>query len=62
MRLTAPEAWRCMTDPLLRAILRLKFEPIEPLGAWFAGRLAKLVNAEGSKLSADVVVPVPLHG
>jgi competence protein ComFC len=46
---------------LVQAILLLKFEQIEPLGAWFAGRLAELVNAEGSKLSADVVVPVPLH-
>jgi len=46
---------------LVQAILLLKFEQIEPLGAWFAGRLAELVNAEGSKLLADVVVPVPLH-
>ena len=38
----------------------LKFEQIEPLGAWFAERLAEAVSAEGKKLSADVVVPVPL--
>jgi len=44
-----------------RAILLLKFEQIEPLGAWFAERLAELVNAEGDALTADVVVPVPLH-
>src|SRR5260370_22314921 len=44
-----------------RAILLLKFEQIEPLGAWFAERLAELVNAEGAALTADVVVPVPLH-
>ena len=45
----------------MRAILLLKFEEIEPLGAWFAKRLAELVNAEGAALTADVVVPVPLH-
>jgi predicted amidophosphoribosyltransferase len=44
-----------------RAILLLKFEQIEPLGAWFAERLAGVVNAEGAKLESDVVVLVPLH-
>lgn len=47
--------------PLVRAILLLKFEQIEPLGAWFAKRLTELVDNEGDKLAADVVVPVPLH-
>ena len=46
---------------VVRAILLLKFEQIEPLGAWFAERLAELVKAEGDALAADVVVPVPLH-
>ncbi len=46
---------------VVRAILLLKFEQIEPLGAWFAERLAELVNAEGAAQTADVVVPVPLH-
>jgi len=46
---------------LVRAILLLKFEQIEPLGAWFAQRLAELVNTDGEKFAADVVVPVPLH-
>jgi competence protein ComFC len=45
--------------PLVRAILLLKFERMEPLGAWFAERLAGVVKVEG--LVADVVVPVPLH-
>jgi competence protein ComFC len=44
---------------LVRAILLLKFERMEPLGVWFAERLAGVVKAEG--LDADVVVPVPLH-
>jgi ComF family protein len=48
-------------DALVRAILLLKFEQIEPLGAWFAERLAELVKAEGEAMAGDVVVPVPLH-
>jgi predicted amidophosphoribosyltransferase len=46
---------------VVRAILLLKFEQIEPLGMWFAERLAEVVDAEGANLAADVVVPVPLH-
>jgi ComF family protein len=48
-------------EAVVRAILLLKFEQIEPLGAWFAEQLAELVTAEGDRLEADVVVPVPLH-
>jgi len=44
---------------LVRAILLLKFERMEPLGEWFSERLAELVKREA--LAADVVVPVPLH-
>lgn len=46
---------------LVRAILLLKFERIEPLGAWFAKRLATVVEGEDDALAADLVVPVPLH-
>jgi predicted amidophosphoribosyltransferase len=46
---------------LVRAILLLKFEQIEPLAAWFAARLAELVASEPAMLAADVLVPVPLH-
>ncbi|HKV62885.1 MAG TPA: ComF family protein [Candidatus Acidoferrum sp.] len=46
---------------MVRAILLLKFEQIEPLGTWFAERLAELVKTEPDALAADVVVPVPLH-
>jgi len=46
---------------LVQAILLLKYERIEPLGAWFAERLAEVVKEQGSALAADVVVPVPLH-
>jgi predicted amidophosphoribosyltransferase len=48
-------------EAVVRAILLLKFEQIEPLGAWFAERLAEVVNVEGAKLAANVAVPVPLH-
>ncbi len=48
-------------NAVVRALLLLKFEQIEPLGAWFADRLAEIVNAEGNAIAADVVVPVPLH-
>jgi len=44
---------------LIRAIVMLKFERIEPLAAWFAKQLAAV--AKQQNLSADVVVPVPLH-
>ena len=46
---------------LVRAIVMLKFEQIEPLGGWFARRLLTVVQREAGKLQADVVVPVPLH-
>jgi len=47
---------------LVHAIVMLKFERrIEPLGAWFAERLAEVVRKEAETLAADVVVPVPLH-
>jgi len=45
---------------LVRAIVLLKFSRIEPLGAWFADRLAD-VWRRLSLLGIDVVVPVPLH-
>ncbi len=46
---------------LVDAILLLKFEQIEPLGARFAERLAEVVRAEENILTADVVAPVLLH-
>jgi ComF family protein len=45
---------------LVRAILMLKFDRIEPLGVWFAHRLEEVVKLD-LRLRADVVVPVPLH-
>ncbi len=46
---------------LVRAILILKWERMEPLGAWFAEKLAEIIRLESGLLAADVVVPVPLH-
>lgn len=46
---------------MARAILLLKHEQIEPLGKWFANRLAEVVRREGPRMGADIVVPVPLH-
>jgi len=48
-------------EAVVRAILLLKFEQIEPLGTWFAERLVELVSAEADRLAADVLVPVPWH-
>ncbi|MGH9742239.1 MAG: ComF family protein [Candidatus Acidiferrum sp.] len=45
----------------MRAILLLKWERMEPLGAWFAEKLAEMTRREPTLLAADVVVPVPLH-
>jgi predicted amidophosphoribosyltransferase len=45
--------------PLVNAILILKWERMEPLGAWFARRLADLARMESGLLAADAVVPVP---
>ena len=47
--------------PLVRAILLLKWERIEPLGSWFAQRLAEMAAREAQLLAGDIVVPVPLH-
>jgi len=44
---------------IVRAIVLLKFEDMEPLGRWFAERLVEVARREA--ISVDVVVPVPLH-
>jgi ComF family protein len=46
---------------LVRAILLLKWERMDPLGKWFAERLAEMITKEGERMAGDVVVPVPLH-
>ncbi len=46
---------------LVRAVLLLKYERIEPRGCWLADRLLDLIRADETRLSGDMVVPVPLH-
>jgi ComF family protein len=45
---------------MARAILLLKYASMVPLGAWFARRLAEVVESKPELFVADVVVPVPL--
>jgi ComF family protein len=47
--------------PLVQAIVLLKFERMEPLGRWFADRLAEVATRGALATGIDVVVPVPLH-
>src|ERR1700743_2168231 len=44
---------------LVRAVVLLKFERIDPLAAYFGERVASL--AQRDNLTGDIVVPVPLH-
>jgi len=46
---------------LARAIVLLKYEQIEPLGAWFGKHLREVHARLPKEFAADVVVPVPLH-
>jgi ComF family protein len=46
---------------LVKAILLLKFEQIQPLGDWFAERLREVLDREKQVLGPDLVVPAPLH-
>jgi competence protein ComFC len=54
-------SWAVYEGALVRAILLLKFENIDPLGALFARLLEEVVADGGAAFQADVVVPVPLH-
>jgi competence protein ComFC len=44
-----------------KAVLLLKYEKMEPLGVWFAEKLARVAQVEHEAFQADVVAPVPLH-
>ena len=48
-------------EHMIRAVLMLKFERIDPLARWFAKRLAEIYSRNQEILAADIVVPVPLH-
>jgi len=51
MPLTGREALSCRKTRWYGRFCLLKFEQIEPLGAWFAERLAELRSAEGDTLA-----------
>jgi predicted amidophosphoribosyltransferase len=46
-------------DLLVRAIVLLSFEEMDPLADWFVDRLGDVVAEHWTALQADVVVPVP---
>ncbi len=48
-------------NEVVRAIVLLKFERIDPLAKWFAERLAEIYRRNEAIFGVDVVVPVPLH-
>jgi ComF family protein len=54
-------SWGFYEGTLVRAVLLLKFESIEPLGDLFAAMLADLAQKSGMAAGIDLVVPVPLH-
>jgi ComF family protein len=54
-------SWAVYEGALVRAILLLKFDEIDPLGKLFARWLADVVVEGGAAFQADVVVPVSLH-
>jgi ComF family protein len=53
--------WALYEGAMVQAILLLKFENIDPLGALFARFLSEIIIRGGPAFEADVVVPVPLH-
>jgi ComF family protein len=58
---TRARSFAVYNDALGAAIILLKYEDVMPLGGWFAARLAETVARQAQELSADIVVPVPLH-
>ena len=54
-------SWSFYEGAMVRAILLLKFESIEPVGGLFARLLAEMLANSERNFDADVIVPVPLH-
>jgi len=48
-------------DAMVRAIVLLKYHAVEPLGGWFARRLAERMETWFAGSNVQLVVPVPLH-
>ena len=58
-RFECARSYAAYRGPLVRAVVLLKFERIDPLAAYFGERVASIVERDG--LTGDIVVPVPLH-
>jgi ComF family protein len=68
-RFSRARSYAAYRGPIVRAIVLLKFERIDPLASYFGNQLASLAKRHlldaatdrASGPAADVVVPVPLH-
>ena len=58
-RFECARSYAAYRGPLVRAVVLLKFERIDPLAAYFGEQLASIARRDG--LAGDIVVPVPLH-
>jgi ComF family protein len=58
-RFECARSYAAYRGALVRAVVLLKFEQIEPLAAYFGERVAWVARRDG--LTGDIVVPVPLH-
>jgi ComF family protein len=58
-RFECARSYAAYRGALVRAVVLLKFERIDPLAAYFGERVASIAKRDG--LAGDIVVPVPLH-
>jgi competence protein ComFC len=58
-RFECARSYAAYRGALIRAIVLLKFERIDPLAAYLGERIASIAERDG--LTSDIVVPVPLH-
>jgi ComF family protein len=60
-RFARARSYAAYRGPIVRAIVLLKFERIDPLATYFGDQLASLAIRLAIASTVDVVVPVPLH-
>jgi competence protein ComFC len=58
-RFECARSYAAYRGELVRAVVLLKFERIDPLAAYFGEQVASVARRDG--LTGDIVVPVPLH-
>lgn len=58
-RFQCARSYAAYRGAIVRAVVLLKFERIEPLAAYFGHRVASIATRDA--LTGDIVVPVPLH-